>query len=114
MCSGRPGAWVRARATRQKTTQEYRSGYPAVAPSVDRMTYQRLPYADQDPAPTMTSDCAACGDRLTLPRQVVGAALRRPAPSLAYDAFPREVRKPDLTVSAAAAHLASRLHLHLD
>ena len=34
--------------------------------------------------------------------------------ALAYDAFPREVRKPQVTVSQAAAHLASRLHLHLD
>ena len=37
-----------------------------------------------------------------------------PAPSLAYESFPREVRKPEIEVSEAAAHLASRLHLHLD
>ena len=37
-----------------------------------------------------------------------------PAPSLAYDVVPAEVPKPEIEVSEAAAHLASRLHLHLD
>ena len=37
-----------------------------------------------------------------------------PALSLAYESFPQEVRKPEIEVSEAAAHLASRLHLHLD
>ncbi|ROR90428.1 hypothetical protein [Nocardioides aurantiacus] len=79
------------------------------------MTYERLAYADQDPAPTMTSDCAACGERFHLAHQrIEDGAVGRPAPSLAYDAFPREVRKARVTVSRAAAHLASRLHLHLD
>ncbi|KQT94407.1 hypothetical protein ASG49_05870 [Marmoricola sp. Leaf446] len=79
------------------------------------MTYERLAYADQDPAPTMTTDCAACAERVRLPEQrVLDGALGRPAPSLAWDAQPREVRKPQVSVSQAAAHLASRLHLHLD
>ncbi|WP_445255909.1 hypothetical protein [Nocardioides aurantiacus] len=79
------------------------------------MTYERLAYADQDPAPTMTSDCAGCGDRLPLPRQPLDdLVLGRPAPALDWDSYPREVAKPQVTVSAAAAHLAARLHLHLD
>ena len=79
------------------------------------MTYERLAYADQDPAPTMASDCAACAPRVHLPQQRLDdLAVGRPAPSLAYDTYPREVAKPQVTVSAAAAHLAARLHLHLD
>ena len=37
-----------------------------------------------------------------------------PAPSLEFDQYPREVPKPEIEVSDAAAHLAARLHLHLD
>lgn len=78
------------------------------------MTYERLAYADPDPAPTMTTDCAACGERFQLPQARLDLALGRPAPSLDFDSYPREVGKPQVSVSAAAAHLASRLHLHLD
>jgi hypothetical protein len=47
--------------------------------------------------------------RVVRPEAVIG-----PAPSLAYDAFPHPAHKPGIEVSDAAAHLASRLHLHLD
>jgi hypothetical protein len=78
------------------------------------MSYERLAYDDQDSAHEMHDNCAACGSRISLPRQTVdNSAVTMPAPSLAYESFP-EVRKPEIEVSEAAAHLASRLHLHLD
>ncbi len=79
------------------------------------MSYERLAYDDQDSAHEMHDDCAACGSTISLPRQKVdNQAVTMPAPSLAYESFPREVPKPEIEVSDAAAHLASRLHLHLD
>ena len=79
------------------------------------MSYQRLAYDDQDTAGQMHADCTACGDRLTLPRRRLDLdAALAPAPPLAYDLQPRETRKGDIAVSEAAAHLAARLHLHLD
>ena len=79
------------------------------------MSYERLAYDDQDSTDQMHDDCTACGSRITLPRQRIdNASVTMPAPSLEYDTFPRQVRKPEIEVSEAAAHLASRLHLHLD
>ena len=79
------------------------------------MSYERLAYDDADTAGQMHEDCAACGTRLALPRQRIDDAMvTMPAPSLEYDQYPREVDKPQIEVSDAAAHLASRLHLHLD
>ena len=90
-----------------------------VAPSVVAMSYERLAYDDADTAGQMHDDCTACGSRLSLPHQRIAdsideRAVTMPAPSLSADAFPREVRKPRIEVSEAAAYLASRLHLHLD
>ncbi len=79
------------------------------------MSYERLAYDDQDSAGQMHHDCHACGNTIDMPRQRIDdATVTMPAPSLEYDSFPREVRKPEIEVSEAAAHLASRLHLHLD
>jgi hypothetical protein len=79
------------------------------------MSYERLAYDDQDSATQMHSDCTACGSIISLPREKVNnVAVTMPAPSLEYADFPREVRKREIEVSDAAAHLASRLHLHLD
>ena len=79
------------------------------------MSYERLPYADPDTASAMHADCTACAR--TLPaagaRVDLDAALR-PAPPLAWELRPRESTKPTIEVSQAAAHLAARLHLHLD
>ena len=86
-----------------------------VAPSVDDMSYERLAYDDQDSANQMHDDCTACGTRIELPRQRIdNSAITMPAPSLAFDQFPHQVHKPEIKVSEAAAHLASRLHLSLD
>ena len=78
------------------------------------MSYERLAYDDPDSAGQMHDDCHACGHTIDLPRQRIDeSAVTMPAPSLEFDQFPREVRKPEIEVSEAAAHLASRLHLHL-
>jgi hypothetical protein len=44
----------------------------------------------------------------------VARALRLGPPSLAYDDFPREVAKREITVDEAASRLANALHLQLD
>jgi hypothetical protein len=77
------------------------------------MTYERLAYDDQDPTAQMHLDCAACAAQMGLSSHRISPE-DLAVPSIEYDAFPREIRKPKITVSAAAAHLASRLHLHLD
>jgi hypothetical protein len=78
------------------------------------MSYERLAYHDQDSAHQMRDDCTACGSRIDLPKQRIdNTAVTMPAPSLEFDEY-REARKPEIEVSDAAAHLASRLHLHLD
>jgi hypothetical protein len=70
------------------------------------MTDQRLPYDDAASVAQMSTDARRA--------QAVLAALRRPAPSIRYEDFPREVPKPTIEVSEAAARLAAALHLHLD
>ena len=83
-----------------------------VAPSVVDMSYERLAYDDADTAVQMHDDAAACGSHIALPRQRIDESeLFEPAPSLEYDQYPREAGKPQIEVSEAAAHLASRLHL---
>jgi len=78
------------------------------------MTYERLAYDDQDTAVQMHTDCTACAAQMGLPEPRISPELLEQPPSIEYDDFPREIRKPEITVSDAAAHLASRLHLHLD
>jgi hypothetical protein len=80
------------------------------------MGYERLAYDDQDTTHQMHHDCDACVAQMHLPAQraVTPEAVTGSAPSLTYDEFPHQAHKPDIEVSDAAAHLASRLHLHLD
>jgi hypothetical protein len=83
------------------------------------MTYLRLPYDDPATTAQMTADCRAVETALHLPgrrseaERAARAALR-PAPSIRYEDFPREVAKPGIEVSDATARLAAALHLHLD
>jgi hypothetical protein len=70
------------------------------------MTYQRLPYDDAASTEQMSADARKAA--------AVVAALRRPAPSIRYEDFPREVPKPTIEVSEAAARVAAALQLHLD
>ena len=60
----------------------------------------------------MYADAAATRDRLRL--ESVARAAVRPAPSLTYDDFPREVSKREIRVDEAAQRIANALHLHLD
>jgi hypothetical protein len=78
------------------------------------MTYLRLAYDDQDTTGQMHLDCTACADHLAVVAPPVAPELLGDAPSLAFEDFPREIRKPEITVSDATALLAARLHLHLD
>jgi hypothetical protein len=78
------------------------------------MTYERLAYDDPDTALKMHVDCTACASRIAVPEQLILPDDLERVPSIEYDAFPREIRKPEITVDEATAHLAARLHLHLD
>jgi hypothetical protein len=60
----------------------------------------------------MAEDCRVVGRNLRLER-AARAAVSTP-PSLAFDDYPHEVRKREITISDAAARLANALHLHLD
>jgi len=72
----------------------------------------RLAYDDASTPEEMSADCRAAGENLRLRR--AAAAATRPAPSLHFDEYPREVGKRDIRISEAAARLANALHLHLD
>ena len=83
------------------------------------MSYQRLPYDDASTTTEMASDCRAVEAALHLPEhrsraQRAAEAAKRPAPSILFEDYPREVRKPSIKVSDAAARLGAALHLHLD
>jgi hypothetical protein len=73
---------------------------------------QRLAYDDASTPEEMSADCRAASENLRLRRAAEAAV--RPAPSLHFDEYPREVGKRDIRVSDAAARLANALHLHLD
>lgn len=83
------------------------------------MTYQRLAYDDAATTSEMTSDCHAVEAALHLPQrrtvaERAAAAATKPAPSILFEDYPREVKKPTIAVSDAAARLGAALHLHLD
>ena len=71
---------------------------------------------------TAYDELASAGDMQTDARVVernlrldrAARAIARPAPSIHFEDYPREVRKPEIQVSAAAARIANALHLHLD
>jgi hypothetical protein len=83
------------------------------------MTYQRLPYDDAASATEMTADARAVEEALRLPHrrsasERAARAAVRPAPSILFEDYPRDVKKQEIAVSDAAARLAAALHLHLD
>jgi hypothetical protein len=83
------------------------------------MTYHRLAYDDASTTREMCLDCKAVEAALHLPErrtaaERAAAAAAKPAPSLLFEDYPREVRKPTIEVSEAAARLGAALHLHLD
>jgi hypothetical protein len=82
------------------------------------MTYQRLAYDDASTSSEMTSDCRAVEAALRLPERRSAAeraarAAAKPAPSLLFEDYPREVKKPSIDVSEAAARLGAALDQHL-
>jgi hypothetical protein len=82
------------------------------------MTYQRLAYDDASTSSEMTSDCHAVEEALHLPERRSAAeraarAVTRPAPSILFEDYPREVKKPTIAVDAAAARLGAALDQHL-
>jgi hypothetical protein len=74
--------------------------------------HQRLAYDDASTPEEMSADCRAAGENLRLRRAAQAAV--RPAPSIHFDEYPREVGKRDIRISDAATRLANALHLHLD
>ncbi len=92
-------------------------GYPTVGISVVHVDYQRLAYAEADPAADMRHDCDRVLARLGLTGPVrAGIADRAvsPVPSILYQDNARESPKRDIRAGEAAVRLASALHLHLD
>ncbi len=77
------------------------------------------PYEEIDTPRAQRADCVAVGEVLgTLQiraglEQAARAAVR-PAPSIAFEHFPRDVPKQEIRVDEAAQRLANALHLHLD
>jgi hypothetical protein len=83
------------------------------------MTYERLPYDDASTATEMATDCEAVGSALQLPvrrtpAERARAAAVRPAPSIRFEDYPRDVEKPTIRVSEAASRLAAAFHPNLD
>ncbi len=83
------------------------------------MSYRRAAYDDAASTSEMAPDCRAVEAALRLPRRRTAAertshAAARPAPSLRFEDYPREVGKPAIEVNDAAARLGAALHLHLD
>jgi hypothetical protein len=78
------------------------------------MTYERLAYDDQDTAVKMHLDCTACAAQMGLATQRITPEALAEVPSIEFEDFPREIRKPEITVTEATALLAAQLHLHLD
>ena len=71
---------------------------------------------------TAYDDLASAGDMQTDARVVerhlrldrIARAAARPAPSIEYDDYPREVAKAQIRISVAAQRIANALELHLD
>jgi hypothetical protein len=87
------------------------------------MTYVRLPYDDASSTTEMALDCEAVGAAWRVPGRTATRrtpaertrrAAVRPAPSISYEGYPREVAKPSIEVSEAASRLAAAIHPYLD
>lgn len=90
-------------------------GYQGVGHNVEDMSYTPTAYDDQDSMAKMHSDCTACTAQAAFSRTVIDTeSARLGAPSIAYEDFAQQSLKPEISISAATAHLASRVHLHLD
>jgi hypothetical protein len=82
------------------------------------MSFQRLPYDEAATAPEMSADCRAVENNLHIPLRRTPAertafAAGRPAPSIRYEDYPREVTKPTIEISDAASRLAAAIHPYI-
>jgi len=76
-------------------------------------TTGRLAYDDASTPAEMSADCRATGANLHLERAARAAV--RPAPSLHFEDYPREVAKRgELEISETAARLAAAMNLQVD
>ena len=69
-------------------------------------------YDDLATPSQMRADCRATGSNLRLERAAY--KISRPAPSIHFEDFPREVPKREIRISVAAQRIANALELHLD
>jgi len=76
------------------------------------MDTERRAYDDLSTPHEMYDDCHTIGVKLRFDR--IARAAARPAPSLHFEDYPREVPKREISISEATARLANALHLHLD
>lgn len=68
------------------------------------------PYEELSSPADLRADCEAVNRRMS----DIGIRAGRPAPSIHFDEFPRDVPKRGIEISEAAQRLANALHLHLD
>ena len=101
---------------RRDTTVQYGFEYQSVTHIVAVMTFStpgsHLIHDEFPSTSEMASDARGVVSCLRLER-VVEAAVK-PAPSIHFDDYPREVVKHEIQVSAAATRIANALYLHLD
>lgn len=76
------------------------------------MSYERLAYDDAATAHEMYDDCSAAGSALRMPARRTKAEqaahlAARPAPSILFEDYPREVGKPTIAVTEAARRLGA-------
>ncbi|TIC88705.1 hypothetical protein E8D34_03275 [Nocardioides sp. GY 10113] len=68
------------------------------------------PYEEIQAPSDLRADCEAVHRRLAQAE----VRMVRPAPSIHFDEYPREVRKREIRIDEAAQRLANALELHLD
>jgi len=92
-----------------------RMGLPLGSTYGRHMGYERLAYDDQDTTGQMHDDCLVCATHMRLPHDaLVPELVGDLSVPVAGDHVAVPKPRKEIEVSEAAAHLASRLHLHLD
>ncbi|WP_459982491.1 hypothetical protein [Nocardioides sp. AN3] len=75
-----------------------------------------LAYEDPATPSELHADCRAADARLSprSPLETIARAAARPAPSIRFEDFPREVAKAEIHPAVAARRIAAALDLDLD